>query len=128
MTDAPAPSPAAPRERFTPGWAFAAAAAAFAIALAGLHRAQPSAWAQWAALLACVAMPGWIGVGVMIANRPDDERRAKRSRALTLLTAVVMGLVLAGALFALLYAAYPIAAYTFAAAGLAMLFWADRAS
>jgi hypothetical protein len=138
MTDAPSPAPAPaaatapaapPPPRFHAGWAFAAAATAFAVLHAAVALASPSRWVHVALVLAAVAIPGWVGVGAMIAGHPDGEgRAAARSRALTALTAVAMGLVLAGAIFALLYAVYPVAAYAFGAACLVMVFWADRAS
>jgi hypothetical protein len=136
MTDAPSPAPApvpatppaAPPSRFHAGWAFAAAGVAFAVLHAAVAYAPPSTAVHVALVLAAIAIPGWVGVGAMIAAQPaGDARAAARSRALTVLTAVAMGLVLAGAIFALLHAAYPVAAYAFAAASLAMVFWADRA-
>jgi len=133
MTDAPSPVPTPAASlpvppRFHAGWAFAAAATAFAVAHAAVSYSSPSLWVHVALVLAGIAVPGWVGVGAMLAGQPaGDGRAAARARALTALTAVAMGLVLAGAIFALLHAAYPVAAYAFGATCLVMVFWADRA-
>jgi hypothetical protein len=132
MTDAPSPVPTSAPSRFHPGWAFAAAGLAFAVAVIANstgHATASDRAVLVALVLSSIALPGWVGVGAMIAGRPEGDGRAvARSRALTALTAVAMGLVLAGAVFALLYSNAPVAAYAFGATCLAMVFWVDRAS
>jgi hypothetical protein len=126
MADAPA-APARPR--FEPGWAFAAAAFAFVVFLVAQGGETAPAWRDAASLLAAFAMPGWVAVGILLVNRPaGDDRRAVRTRALTTLTATLMAVALAGAVFALLYTIRPLAAWVFLGSALVMVFWVDRAS
>jgi hypothetical protein len=101
MTDAPAPAPpAAPAAvaRFDPTWAFGGAAASLACAFVGAHlvstNASPSLLlATIATVLASIVVPGWLAVGVVLAQvAPNGAWPTPRARALTILAAIVLAL------------------------------------
>jgi hypothetical protein len=123
------PSPAA---RFDPTWAFGAAAVSLACAFIGAHLVSTNATntpvAELATALAAIVLPGWLAVGVVLATvAPDGTWPSPRSRALTILAAIVLtlfGLVSIGILLTL--ASHPTGIAFVVACVLALVFL-DRA-
>ena len=127
MTDA---SPSA--ARFDPTWAFGAAAVSLACAFVGAHLVSTNATntllAEIATGLAAIVLPGWLAVGVVLASvAPDGTWPSKRSRALTILAAIVLSLFGLVAIALLLYLASHAVGIAFGVACLLALVFLDRA-
>ena len=83
MADEPSPT-----TRPDPTWAFGAAAASLACAFVGAHLLSTGAAngtvSEVATILAAMALPGWLAVGVVLANVPANGAwPTARMRALT---------------------------------------------
>jgi hypothetical protein len=132
MTDVPAPAPhvpTAPVPRFHPSLAFAAAGASLACALAGIALMSPSSTVEIAVILAAIAVPGWLGVGIVLLTRTAGlVRPTARARAWLILVSIGLGLVSVTMLGMLLHSVYPMAAIAFAATCVVAVFLVDRAS
>jgi hypothetical protein len=132
MTDVPAPAPhvpTAPVPRFHPALAFAAAGASLACALAGIALMSPSSTVEIAVILAAIAVPGWLGVGIVLLTRTAGlVRPTARARAWLILVSIGLGLVSVTMLGMLLHSVYPMAAIAFAATCVVAVFLVDRAS
>jgi hypothetical protein len=123
------PTPAA---RFDPTWAFGAAAINLACAFVGSHLVSTNATntpvAEIATLLAAIVLPGWLAVGVVLATvAPDGTWPSARSRALTILAAIVLALFGLVAIALLLFLASHRVGIAFGVACLLALVFLDRA-
>ena len=109
MTDA-APTPSAAN---APGWAFLGAIASLVLVLAGILVDEPSTAGDVSQVLAALAMPAWLAIGVHLATRaPVPSRRA---RALLILAVIASTLLTVAAVGALLFAHHRAAALAFVA-------------
>jgi hypothetical protein len=121
-----------PAPRFDPTWAFGAAVASLACAFVGAHlvatHATDGSIAEIATLLAAIVLPGWLGVGVVLATVPPDGAwPSPRARALTILAAIVLTLLGLVAIGLLLYLASRTVGIGFAVACMLALAFVDRA-
>jgi hypothetical protein len=133
MTDAPpVPSPAAVA-RFDPTWAFGAAAASLACAFVGAHLLSTHATphllpATIATVLASVVLPGWLAVGVVLAQvAPNGAWPTPRARALTILASILLALLGLASIAILLWLASTLLGACFVVACLAALGFLNKA-
>lgn len=121
-----------PTARFDPTWAFGAAAVSLACAFIGAHLVSTNATntlvAEIATGLAAIVLPGWLAVGVVLAMvAPDGSWPSTRSRALTILAAIVLALLGLASVGLLLYLASHATGIAFVVACVLALTFLDRA-
>jgi hypothetical protein len=109
MTDAASP----PSPTNAPGWAFLGAVASLVLVVAGIVIDERSTAADVAQVLAALAMPAWLAIGLHLASRTATPSR--RARALLILAVIVAMLTTIAAVAALLFAHHRAAALAFVA-------------
>jgi hypothetical protein len=115
-----------PRYRFAPAYAFACAGALLFLLL--LTAQWPlTGLLEWTRLLAVVAIPGWLAIGLYLVNRNHGALRVtRRASALLGLFAVGLGLLSSVVLAMLLFAIDRNTGIAFVAAAVVAVILLDR--